>query len=96
MDLVEKYAPLRSKQMPQRGLIHWYKKDIEAPKRYRRHRERLWIKTGSCLHCEMFKLDKCYVRDILATAKSEYYKNKIKEWKELFLVWLTRCSKLNW
>ena len=60
MDLAEKYAPLRSKQMLQRALLTWYNKDIQAAKRHRRYCERLWIRTGLSVHCEMFKMARLY------------------------------------
>ena len=34
MDLLEIYAPLKSKQMSQRALLPWYNKDIQAAKRH--------------------------------------------------------------
>ena len=56
MDLVEGYAPLRTKQMSQRALLHWYNKEIQAAKRHRRYCECLWIRTGLSVHYEIFKL----------------------------------------
>ena len=61
----------------------------------------MWIRTGLSVHYKMFKLARLCVRDILATAKSQYYNNKIKECKgdqKTVLTWLTRCCieiKLN-
>ena len=74
--------------MPPRALLSWYNKDIQAAKKkqHRRYFERLWIRTGLSVHYEMFNMARLYVINILATAKSEYYNNKIKKTRKLFSV----------
>ena len=58
-----------------------YNKDIQAAKIYRKYIDRLWIRTCLFVQYEMFKVARLYVGDILATAKSQYCNNKIKECK---------------
>jgi len=43
IDLIDKHAPLKSKEMPIRSLVPWFNKDIQAAKRHRRCCERLFI-----------------------------------------------------
>ena len=76
-DLIDKHAPLKTKKMPVRSLVPWYNKDIQAAKRHRRCCERLWNRTELTVHYEMFKAARLFVRELLATAKSQYYNNKI-------------------
>ena len=66
-DLVDEQAPLGIKEIPGISLPPWHSKDIQAGKRRRRYLERMWIRTGLCIHHGMFKvkwlMEKC--RDIL-------------------------------
>jgi len=59
-------------------MLPWYNKNILAAKRQRRYCERLWIRTSLCVHFEMLKVRKSFVKNTLASAKSEYYNKKIK------------------
>jgi len=77
-DLVGEHAPLRIKEMPRRSLLPWYNKNIQDAKRHRMYCERVWIRTGLCVHYEMFKVSKIQLKNTLASAKSEYYNTKIK------------------
>jgi len=77
-DIIDEHAPLRTKEMPRRPIISWYNKKIQAAKRHRRYYEWLWIRTGWCVHYEMFKVNKILVNNTHASAKSEYYNKKIK------------------
>jgi len=77
-DIVDDHAPLRIKEMPRRLMLPWYNNNMQAVKRHRRSCGRSWIKTSSCVHCEIFKASKILVKDTFAPAKSEYYYKKIK------------------
>ena len=76
-DLLDKHAPLKTKQMAERPLLPWYSKDIQAAKRHRRQCERLWKRTGLTVHYEMFKAARLFVREQLSSAKSQFYNEKI-------------------
>ena len=65
----------------QRPLIHWYSKNIQTAKRHRGYCERLWVRPGLSIHFEMFQVARLNVRNILDVTKSQYYNNKIKEYK---------------
>ena len=61
-DIVDEYAPLRTKEVPRRPMLPWYNKNIQAAKRHRKYCERLWKRTGLCLHYEMFKISKIEIQ----------------------------------
>ena len=93
MDLLEKYAPLRKKQMPQRAL----QRDTSC-KRHRRYCERLWIRTDLSVHYEMFKLARLYVRDPVPLPSLSTVTIRSRNAKvigKLFLPLLTRyCTEI--
>jgi len=78
---VDECASLRTKEMARIPMLPWHNKNIQATKRHRRYSERLWIRTNLCVHYEIFKVSKIIVKNNLASAKSEYYNNKIKAFK---------------
>ena len=76
-DLLDKHAPLKTKQMTERPLLPWYNKDIQAAKRHRRQCELLWKRTGLTVHYDMFKAARLFVREQLSSAKSQFYNENI-------------------
>ena len=75
--IVDEHAPLRTTEIPSRPLPPRYNKDIQAAKRHMRYCERLWIRTGLCIHYEMFKVSTIRVKNALGSSKLEYYNKKI-------------------
>ena len=49
-DPLVEHAPLRTKDMSRIPLLPWYNKEIQAAKRRRGYCERLYFRTGVCVH----------------------------------------------
>jgi len=49
-------------EMQRRPMLPWYNKNIQTAQRHRRYGDRLWVRTGLCVHCEMFKISKILVK----------------------------------
>ena len=75
--LLDKHAPMKTKTFVQRPTVPWYNLAIQAAKRDRRRLERLWSKTGLVVHQDMYKEARNRVSDLIDSAKSEYYNDKI-------------------
>ena len=86
--VVDEHASIRTKEMSRRPMLPWYNQNIHTAKRHRSRYERLWISTTLSVHHKMFSVSKILVKNILPSAKSEYYNKKIKasEIKGLFLL----------
>jgi len=54
-NIIDKHTPLRTREMPRGPLLQWYN---TAGKRQRSYCERMWIKTGLCVHYEIFQISK--------------------------------------
>jgi len=80
--LVDEHALILKKIMPRRPLFPLYNKETQVAKRHRRYCERLWNRTCLCVHNEMFKPSKSWVKNTLASAKLEYYIKYIKASRE--------------
>ena len=78
-NLIDKHAPVQSKELSCRSTNPWCSRDIQAAKRYRRYCERLVKRTKLTVRREMFVAARTQVRELISTAKAQYYNNKIVE-----------------
>ena len=78
-DILDRHAPLKSQVVPSRKSCEWYDDRIRQAKQRRRRAERQWRKShikDDYLRC------KKEVNDLIASAKSNYYKNMIGQFKD--------------
>ena len=69
--IIDKHAPLKSKNIILRPNTEWYSDELRAAKRDRRKAERRMRKSNLTVHREMFR-DTC-----LKANKKDYFSNKI-------------------
>ena len=70
---------LKLRTCPSDLLSHDIRQTYRLQKRHRRCCERLWNRTELTVHYEMFKAARLFVRELIDTAKSQYYNNKIMD-----------------
>ena len=78
-NLLDKHAPLKSKEMILRPNAPWYDESLRLAKQEKRRHERLWMK--SKLECDRqiyAESCKAYTRKLDRT-KCDYHRNKISE-----------------
>ena len=89
-DIMDSHAPKKTRKITVRPNTPWYTDDIRKAKQNRRKAERRWRASKLTVHHEIFKAAQCNVTNLCATAKSNYYCNKIEEnstnQKELFKI----------
>ena len=78
-NLIDKHAPVQSKELSCHSTNPWYSRDIQAAKRYHHYCECLVKRTKLTVHHEMFVAAITQVRELISTAKAQYYNNKIVE-----------------
>ena len=78
-DVLEKHAPLQTKEITLRPNSPWYSDDLRVAKRDKRKAERVWRRTNLTLHRDIFKENCRLYSKLLAQSKQEYYYRRISE-----------------
>ncbi|XP_072164406.1 uncharacterized protein [Diadema setosum] len=88
IQLLDKHAPAESKVITIKPYAPWYNEEVREAKRCRRRAERRMVKSGLCIHKQLYKKECEAYYNILFEAKSKYLKCEIKEsnTKQLFEV----------
>jgi hypothetical protein len=77
--IIDKHAPLKSKNIILRPNTEWYSDELRAAKRDRRKAERRMRKSNLTVHREMFR-DTCLkTNTLLLKCKKDYFSKKISE-----------------
>ena len=76
--IIDKHAPLKSKNIILRPNTEWYSDELRAAKRDRRKAERRMRKSNLTVHREMFR-DTCLKTNTLLKCKKDYFSKKISE-----------------
>ena len=71
-ELLDRYAPLKTKTVTVRPQVPWYSDEIREAKREHRRAERRWRSTGTAADLDSFKKHKNYVTRLLKEAKSAF------------------------
>ena len=71
-ELLDRYAPLKTKTVTVRPQVPWYSDEIRVAKRERKRAERRWRSTGTTADLDSFKKHKNYVTHLLKEAKSAF------------------------
>ena len=71
-ELLDRYAPLKTKTVTVRPQVPWYSDEIRVAKRERKRAERRWRSTGTAADLDLFKKHKNYVTHLLKEAKSAF------------------------
>ena len=74
-------APLKTKTISSRPESFWFTEDVREAKQSRRAAERKWRKSGLQIHRDIFICKKAQVNNLVAKAKTEYYRVQIEESK---------------
>lgn len=77
--IVDKHAPLKTKNLILRPNTDWYTDDLRASKRERRKAERRMRKTKLTIHRQMFKEACKTTNKLILQCKKDYFSNKIAE-----------------
>jgi hypothetical protein len=77
--LIDKHAPLKTKNVSLRPVTLWYNEDIHKLKATRRHCEKQWRSSKLTVHREAFKVARNAVTDEIAKAKTSHFSNKITD-----------------
>ena len=78
-DVLEKHAPLQTKEITLRPNSPWYSNDLRVAKWDKQKAERVWRRTNLTIQRDIFK-EKCrFYSKLLAQSKQEYYSRKISE-----------------
>lgn len=95
--ICDHHAPLKTRTLVIRPQCEWYTSEVRAAKQDRRKVERLWRKTGLTVHREIYLHARNRVNDVIKSAKTDFYQNKIAEChrdsKELFRITNTLLGK---
>ena len=77
--IIDKHAPLKSKNIILRPNTEWYSDELRAAKRDHRKAERRMRKSNLTVHREMFR-DTCLkTNTLLLKCKNDYFSKKISE-----------------
>ena len=89
-DLIDKYAPLRTKCITLRPSCPWYTEDLHNAKHLKRKLERKWQKTRLTVDHEIYREQCAIVNKLLKQARVDYYSDKVlscgSDHKSLFKV----------
>jgi len=77
--IVDKHAPLKSKNLILRPNTEWYTDELRAAKRNRRKAERRMRKTNLTIHHQIFREACITTNQLLLQCKKDYFSNKISE-----------------
>ena len=77
--ILDKHAPVRTKQVMLRHNTPWYTEDIQEVKKRRRKAERRWRSSGLAIDLDILRTERIRMNKICADAKAKYYKDKITE-----------------
>ena len=77
--LLDKHAPLQTKEIVLRPNAPWYSDDLRVAKRERRKAERVWRRTNLTIHRDIHKETCRGYSKLLTQSKQEYYSRKITE-----------------
>ena len=79
-NVINKHAPLVTKEIILRPSSPWYTDELRAAKRERRKAERRWRRTKLTVHREMF-LEVCQCsNELLLDVKKQYYRSKVEDY----------------
>ena len=78
-NLLDKHAPLISREIRKHPKCSWYKDEFRKEKRMKRRAERKYLKSHLTIHFDILKQQTRYYNELLKSAKSDYYKTKIDE-----------------
>ena len=76
--ILEKHAPLKTRNVPERKEAEWYTDDIRVAKQHRRQLERLWRKTRLEVHRQMYRTQCIQVNLLIEHAKRDHYTTLIQ------------------
>ncbi len=77
--LLDKHAPLITRDVPVKDRCPWYNDSIRDAKRLRRKAERKWLKSGLSIDEEILKNHRNKVNILINKARSEHYSGIIEE-----------------
>jgi hypothetical protein len=78
-ELLDKHAPLMTKEITDRPNTPWYDDNLRAAKRERRRAERVMRRTKLTVHKEIYTDACAKYNKLLLQTKQDYYSTKIKE-----------------
>ena len=87
-ELLDKHAPLKERVFTLHNNAPWYTSEISNTKRECRKAERRFRRTGLTIHKQIFSELQIHMHSLIDTAKTDFYKNKVKEanQKDLFKI----------
>ena len=77
-DIIDKHAPVTTRQVQLRSRPPWFNSSILKAKRERRKKERLWLSDKSTANMQQLQLARNNVTRLCSEAKKEYYHAKIE------------------
>ena len=77
-DIIDKHAPVTTRQVQLRNRPPWFNSSILKAKRERRKKERLWLSDKSTANMQQLQLARNNVTRLCSEAKKEYYHAKIE------------------
>jgi exonuclease III len=77
-ELIDKYAPLKSKTVTVRPNTPWYSEKVKQLKATRKKCEKRWRESKLTVHREAYKAARNAVNHEIALAKSSHYKTKVE------------------
>ena len=76
-NVLDNYAPVCTKTIPQRPFSPWYNSAVKAAKTLKRKAERLWKKTKLTVHKDIYKQKKKDLCNVICAEKKSYINDKI-------------------
>ncbi len=77
--LIDKHAPLTTKDIPVKDRRPWYSEQIKNEKKVRRRLERKWLKSKSTIDEDLLKSQRNKVNVLINKARFDYYSNLIED-----------------
>ncbi len=79
MDVLDKNAPIITKDIPVRDRRPWYTEEIRSEKRVRRRLERKWDKSKLSIDEQVFHAQRNKVNILITDTRSKYYHKKVED-----------------
>ena len=79
LKLLNKHAPLLSREVTLRPHAPWYSEELREAKRKRRQYERKWKSTGLEVHRQIYREQCSTVGKLLVRTRQKFYQDKISE-----------------
>ena len=79
LKLLNKHAPLLSREVTLRPHAPWYSEELREAKRKRRQYERKWKSTGLEVHRQIYREQCSAVGKLLVRTRQKFYQDKISE-----------------